>query len=143
MEVNYLLQRVEEYSGVVILASNLRQNIDEAFLRRIQVMVEFPAPNAEARLRILAGLFPPGVEAPAEAEMRELADRLKLAGGSLKNIVLDAAFRAFSEGQGSTTRVEIRHLVAAAGREYQKLGRPITRGEFGSDFYSYVQEYVL
>ncbi len=143
MEVNYLLQRVEEYAGVVILASNLRQNIDEAFLRRIHVIVEFPFPEASARLRILLGLFPQSLQSPAESELQLVSDRFKLAGGSLKNIVLDAAFRALSENGHHQPTVTLRHLVAGAAREYQKLGRPITRSEFGEDFFKWVEEDIL
>lgn len=141
MEVNYLLQRVEEYAGVVILASNLRQNIDDAFMRRIHVIVDFCFPEATARLRILKGLFPKGLGHPAEDDLQLISDRFKLAGGSLKNIVLDAAFRALNEnGHGPQPELTMRHLVLGAAREYQKLGKPITRSEFGDDFFKLVQE---
>ena len=141
MEVNYLLQRVEEYAGVVILASNLRQNIDDAFMRRIHVIVDFCFPEATARLRILKGLFPTGLGHPAEDDLQLISDRFKLAGGSLKNIVLDAAFRALNEnGHGPQPELTMRHLVLGAAREYQKLGKPITRSEFGDDFFKWVQE---
>ena len=141
MEVNYLLQRVEEYAGVVILASNLRQNIDEAFMRRIHVIVEFPFPEATARLRILSGLFPKGLAHPVDDDLQLISDRFKLAGGSLKNIVLDAAFRALSEnGHHPVPELTMRHLVLGAAREYQKLGKPITRGEFGQDFFEWVED---
>ena len=95
MEVNYLLQRMEEYSGVVILATNLRQNIDEAFLRRIQFQVEFPAPDAAARSRILERLIPTEVRPPAADDLSAFARRFELSGGNLKNIVVDAVFRAY------------------------------------------------
>jgi SpoVK/Ycf46/Vps4 family AAA+-type ATPase len=143
MEINYLLQRVEEYAGVVILATNLRQNIDEAFLRRIHVIVEFPAPDSAARLRILQGLFPPGIKRPGDAELSIVAEQFRISGGSLKNIVLDAAFRAFDEAGSGAPSIELRHLIVATGREYQKLGRPMTRSEFGDDLYPYLEQYVL
>jgi SpoVK/Ycf46/Vps4 family AAA+-type ATPase len=143
MEVNYLLQRVEEYAGVVILASNLRQNIDDAFMRRIHVIVEFPFPAADARFRILTGLFPPGLPRPADDELMLLTDRFKLAGGSLKNIVLDAAFRALTEKNGGPPTITSRHLAAGVAREYQKLGKPITRSEFGDDYFNFVDEDIL
>lgn len=143
MEINYLLQRVEEYAGVVILASNLRQNIDEAFLRRIHVIVEFPFPEATARFRILLGLFPESLQYPEESELQLLSDRFKLAGGSLKNIVLDAAFRGLSANGTHQPVLTLRQLVAGAAREYQKLGKPITRSEFGEDFFRWVEEDIL
>jgi AAA+ superfamily predicted ATPase len=143
MEIDYLLQRVEEFSGVVILASNLRQNIDEAFLRRIHVIVEFPFPDAGARLRILRGMFPGGVDHPPDEEMQALAERLRVSGGSIKNIVVDAAFRALAGTAAGAPAVTQRHLVISTAREYQKLGKPITRGEFGEEFYAWIEQDVL
>lgn len=143
MEINYLLQRVEEYSGVVILTSNLRQNIDEAFLRRIQVIVEFPFPDDEARFHILSSLFPSAIQSPPDEELRALAERFKLAGGSLKNIVIDAAFRALADSMSEKPAITLRHLVIAMAREFQKLGKPITKGAFGIEFYAWVEEDIL
>lgn len=139
MEVNFLLQRVEEYPGVVVLASNLRQNIDEAFTRRIATIVEFPFPDAAARAQILRGLFPDGVERPGDDDLARLAERFRLSGGSARNVVVDAAFRAVAED----APIGLRHLVIGIAREYQKLGKPITRGEFGEEFYALVEEDVL
>ena len=142
MEVNYLLQRVEEYSGVVILATNLRQNIDEAFLRRIQFQVEFPAPDAAARSRILERLIPTDVRPPAADDLSAFARRFELSGGNLKNIVVDAVFRAYVDSPDEIV-LRLDHLVAATAREYQKLGRPITRSEFGTEFFDLVQQELL
>jgi AAA+ superfamily predicted ATPase len=141
-EVNYLLQRIEEYAGVVILASNLRQNIDEAFLRRISAMVEFPAPDEAARVLIWRGMFPPGLGRPSDEEIQSLAARVKLPGGSVRNIVLDATFRAVKDSADKPL-VTLRHLVLATGREYQKLGRPITRSELGEAFFKWIEEEIL
>jgi AAA+ superfamily predicted ATPase len=142
LEVNFLLQRIEEYSGVVILATNLSQNMDEAFVRRIHVMVEFPAPDAEARFRIWRGMFPAGMELPPDDELRGLASQVRLPGGSIRNIVVDAAFRALA-GSSGECKIELRHLVLATAREYQKLGKPITKGEFGETFYPWIAEHIL
>jgi hypothetical protein len=145
IEVNYLLQRVEEYAGVVILATNLRQNIDEAFLRRVHVVVEFPFPEADARHQIWLGMFPAGVNHPGETEIGVLAERFRLAGGSIRNIVVDAAFRALAEAhqRHQPAEISLRHLVLGTAREYQKLGKPLTKGEFGEDFYKWVKESIL
>ena len=143
IEVNFLLQRVEDYAGVVVLATNLRQNIDEAFLRRIHAIVEFPFPDADARLAILAGMLPP-VERMARPDgdrLRELAERFQLAGGSIRNVVIDAAFRAVDGG--CPPEITMRHLAVAIAREYQKLGKPVTRGEFGAELYEWVEREVL
>lgn len=147
LEVNFLLQRIEDYTGTVILATNFRDNIDEAFLRRIQVLIQFPIPDAASRLRILQGMFPVAragepevLIPPPDRDQQDVADRFELTGGSLKNVTLDAVFRAVSEQQAALRRqqpVAIRgnHLVLGVAREYQKLNKPITRGEFGGNWF--------
>jgi SpoVK/Ycf46/Vps4 family AAA+-type ATPase len=138
IEVNHLLQRIEEFSGPVILASNLSQNIDDAFLRRIHVIVDFPFPDAEARLGIWRRVFPPGLTRPDDDQLAELAQRFALPGGSIRNIALDATFGAVAEDNGAPPAVTLRHLVKATAREYEKLRKPISRGEFG-DLYPWVE----
>lgn len=141
LEVNYLLQAVERHPGVVILATNFRHNIDEAFLRRIHVIVDFPTPDAGSRRRIWAGLLPAqGHHVVTEAEVNELADRFDLTGGNIRNVVVDACFRAM---QAPGRLLTARHLVAGVVREYQKLVRPITLGEFGQQFYEWATWDVL
>jgi AAA+ superfamily predicted ATPase len=139
IEVNHLLQQIEAYSGPVILASNLSQNIDPAFLRRIHVIVDFPFPDAASRLAIWRGMFPPAIERPPDDELRELADRFSLPGGSIRNIVVDAAFRSLADNGHAAPRVTLSHLAIATAREHQKLGKPITKAEFGEDFHSWAQ----
>ena len=140
MEVNYLLQRIEEFSGVVILATNLRQNIDDAFLRRIHAFVEFPLPSPECRHAIWEKLTPPKDQRSFnDEELASLANRFELAGGNIRNIVLDAMFRARAEKQ----KLSLRNIAASLAREYQKLGRPITNSEFGDDFYAWIVEDIL
>ncbi len=146
MEVNYLLQRVEEYDGTVILASNLKQNIDEAFRRRIQVLVDFPFPDEEARLHIYKGMFPNNIIHPTDEELDKLARQFKLSGGSIKNVVVDAIFRAVASKnqlRDCEVRVKTGHLVLAIAREYQKLGKPLTKGEFGQEFYRLLERTIL
>jgi AAA+ superfamily predicted ATPase len=142
-EVNYLLQRIEDYVGVVILASNLRQNIDEAFLRRISAMVEFPAPNESARVQIWRGMFPAGLKGPSDEELELLASRIKVPGGSIRNIVVDAAFRATAAAGQDQPVVTLHHLVLASAREFQKLGKPLTKTEFGDEFYRWIEKEIL
>ncbi|MBK9749007.1 MAG: ATP-binding protein [Chloroflexi bacterium] len=222
LEVNYLLQRVEQYSGVVILASNLRQNIDDAFARRIHVQIDFPfpddahrviiweqilaerdtdqpdvrfpdaeyyarcTPEGSAALRtqvrawvedkwrfldqaaleakfqeklvdisrerichlldpVLAALTPEERAALLHDETLLLARRFQLAGGNIKNVVVDAAIRALEEREKSRgeLRLRLRHLIAGVTREYQKLGKPITPGDFGEPFYEWAVEDIL
>lgn len=222
LEVNYLLQRVEQYSGVVILTSNLRQNIDEAFLRRIHASIDFPFPDAERRHEIwrralhlhdssgqmlrfpdvqyhvltnpiwrdelaqrlrdslaseqssvdtaeigaqvaemllkltrddirrlldpvIATLNADAFNDLLEQEVHALAVRFRLTGGNIKNIAVEAAVRALHESKvkDCPLRLLLRHIIAATAREYQKLGKPVTRGEFGEPFYDWVLEDVM
>lgn len=125
-EVNYLLQRVEEYEGIVILASNFKKNIDEAFMRRINYALEFPAPDEECRKIIWENSFPK--ETPLGENIDyEFLGKFKITGGNIKNIVVSAAFLAASDDGG----VQMRHLVRAAKREFQKMGKLCTQSEFG------------
>ncbi len=122
IEIGYLLQKMEEYEGVAILATNLRQNIDEAFLRRLHAIVEFPFPDEADRRRIWEVTFPAGAPLADDVDLARLAREVKLAGGNLKNIALAAAFYAAAE-TGRAGRITMGHIARAARREYQKLGR--------------------
>jgi AAA+ superfamily predicted ATPase len=119
IETSYLLQRMEEYAGLVVLASNLRQNMDAAFLRRIRFLVDFPFPDAASRLRIWQTHFPPEAPIGGEVEWELLAERIQVAGGHIKNIVLNAAF--FAAADGGVIGME--HLLQGTRREYEKIGK--------------------
>src|SRR6185369_614729 len=94
IEVSYLLQRIEEYEGMVILATNLRNNIDDAFVRRIHFMIELPFPSAVDRRRIWEGIWPAGMPRSADLDLEFMARRFEFPGGNIKNIALAAAFLA-------------------------------------------------
>ncbi len=119
IEISYLLQKMEEYGGIAILATNLRQHLDEAFVRRLQVAVEFPFPDETHRRRIWESIFPAETPRGADVDVDRLAREIKLAGGNIKNIALAAAFYAAADDGV----VGMPHLARAARREYQKLGR--------------------
>ena len=125
IEISYLLQKMEEYLGISVLATNLRQNIDDAFVRRLQAIVEFPFPDEEYRRRIWQSVFPK--EAPLGDDVRFdlLAHEVRLAGGNIKNMALAAAFYAAANGG----QVHLSHLLHAAYREHQKLARSWNPGE--------------
>ena len=125
IEVGYLLQKMEEYEGVAILATNLSQHIDEAFLRRMHFVVEFPFPDEEYRKRIWQVVFPREAPLAADVNFELLAREIKLAGANIKNIALASAFYAASNGH----RIQMPHLWRAARREHQKLGRTWNRDE--------------
>ncbi|MCA1577384.1 MAG: ATP-binding protein [Acidobacteria bacterium] len=127
IEVNYLLQRVEQYEGVVILATNLQQNLDDAFLRRMQEVLEFPFPDAALRESIWRGHFPKGAPTAADINFQFLAQNFKWPGGNIKNIVLSAAFLAAQESKP----IGMSHLILATRAEYQKEGRLAIKTDFG------------
>ncbi len=119
IEVAYLLQRMETYSGAVILATNLRHNLDDAFLRRLDVAVDFPFPEPEDRLRIWTRALPDRAPVADDVDLAFLAERFKLSGGGIRNASLAAAFLA-AEDAGV---IGMPHLVRAVAQEYAKLGR--------------------
>jgi hypothetical protein len=119
LEVSYLLQRMESYrGGLAILTSNLGDNIDDAFTRRLRFIVEFPFPDAAQRAAIWRGVFPG--QAPVGVLDAHKLSRLNIAGGHIRSIAVNAAFRA-AEG---SARIEMEHVIWAARVEYAKLGRP-------------------
>ncbi len=128
IETAYLLQRIESYSGPVILATNLKLNLDEAFLRRLDFAIDFPFPDEPERLLIWRGAFPPAAPLGGDVDYDFLARQFRLAGGNIRNIALAAAFMAASDG----CAVGMSHLMAATRREYQKLGRMIAEVDFGA-----------
>jgi AAA+ superfamily predicted ATPase len=125
IEVAYLLQRLESYDGLVVLATNLQRNIDQAFLRRLSVAVEFPLPDEPQRHAIWARSFPPWAPA-ADLDVDFLARQFKLPGGAIRNAALTAAFLA-AEAGGEIT---MERVVIGLKREFQKLGRLRTEAEF-------------
>jgi SpoVK/Ycf46/Vps4 family AAA+-type ATPase len=129
IEVNYLLQRMEDYRGLAILCTNRRSALDRAFLRRLRFLVEFPFPDWHHRLLIWQKVFPR--RAPvASLDLHALAG-LEIPGGNIRNIALNAAFLA--AGQGTEIRME--HVLHAARREYTKIDKLPSEAEF-SPFYA-------
>ena len=127
IETAYLLQRLEEYPGLVILATNLKMNLDDAFLRRLHFVVDFPMPEEAERLRILEGCIPAALPVGGDLDLGFVAKQFKVSGGNIRNIVLAAAFLAASDGSS----LSMKHLMWATRREYQKMGRMVTEAEFG------------
>jgi hypothetical protein len=126
IEVAYLLQRLERYEGLVLMATNLATNIDPAFLRRIHVHVDFPMPEEPERRRIWERSLPPG--APQDnLDLDVLAKLFKLSGGSIRNATLTAGFLAADAG----TAIDMVAIVEAVQREMRKLGRLLTPADIG------------
>ncbi|MEW2251570.1 ATP-binding protein [Streptomyces sp. NPDC006975] len=127
IESAYLLQRMESFDGIAVLTTNLRANLDEAFTRRLDVVADFPVPDAGQRLalweRCLGGRLPRA----ADLDLAFCADRFELAGGSIRACAVTAAYFAAESGAPLTMHT----LVTAIAQEYRKLGRLVLEGEFG------------
>jgi len=124
IEIDYLLQRMEQYRGLAILATNRRSALDRAFLRRLRFVVDFPFPDLESRRRIWEIVFPPQMPR-ADLDLDALA-RLQVTGGNIRNIALNAAFLAAAAG----VPVAMEHLHVAARREYAKIEKRVSDTEF-------------
>jgi SpoVK/Ycf46/Vps4 family AAA+-type ATPase len=123
IEVSYLLQRIEQYTGVAVLTSNIKSALDHAFARRLSVIVDFPLPSAAERAEIWRRSLPSS--APTrDLDPTQLA-RLSVSGGSIRNIALAAAFTAAAAGEP----IGPRHVIEAARGEYEKLGRQLSDAE--------------
>jgi ATP-dependent 26S proteasome regulatory subunit len=133
IEINYLLQRMEDYRGLAILATNRKSLLDQAFLRRLRFLVDFPFPTAADRVRIWRGAFPH--KASLGALDFDCLGRMEIAGGNICNIALNAAFLAASAG-GS---INMEHVLTAARREYSKIDKMVLESEFGR-YYSMVHQ---
>ncbi|MFO7680527.1 MAG: ATP-binding protein, partial [Chloroflexota bacterium] len=119
IEISYLLQRMESYDGVTILATNLRNNLDDAFMRRLQFALDFPFPKVADRLHIWQTLFPSTVPRDPDLDLALMAERFEIPGGNIRNIIVTAAYLAASNGQVVT----MAHLMHGTHRELQKMGR--------------------
>jgi SpoVK/Ycf46/Vps4 family AAA+-type ATPase len=125
IEVSYLLQKMEQHEGITILTSNLRGNIDEAFLRRLAFTVHFPFPDEQTRLEIWKNIWPPETRLDADVDLAALAERFRLSGGNIRNVALAASFLAAAESRP----VGMCDLLRATRREYAKVGKTLTAAE--------------
>jgi SpoVK/Ycf46/Vps4 family AAA+-type ATPase len=123
IEVGYLLQRMEAYQGLAVLTTNLKASLDRAFQRRLRFTVNFPFPDAAQREAIWTRIFP--ARTPTRGLDPKRLAQLNVAGGSIRNIAVNAAFLAAELGRP----VEMSHLLQAARLETQKIERPLSEGE--------------
>ena len=127
IEISYLLQKMETFEGVAILATNLRKNMDDAFVRRLAFTIHFPFPEAAHRRRIWQGIWPDATPVSADVDLDFMARQFRLAGGNIKNIALAAAFLAADDGR----RVTMPHLIRATRQEFHKMGKACVKTDFG------------
>ena len=132
IEINYLLQRMEEYRGMAILATNMKSQMDQAFMRRLRFNVDFPIPDASHRRSIWQKVFPK--QADVSKLDYDFLARLEITGGNIRNIAVNAAFLAASEGEP----IQMHHILRATRQEYNKIDKLILASEFG-DYYAQVK----
>ena len=128
LEVSYLLERMERFKGLAILATNRKKDLDEAFMRRLRFVIDFPMPGLDERLRIWKAVIPAAVDASA-LDLPFLADRFQLTGGHIRAIVFHACLQSAS--RGGERRLDMPLVLRAVRRELDKLGRAISLEQFG------------
>jgi SpoVK/Ycf46/Vps4 family AAA+-type ATPase len=130
IEVNYLLQKMEEYEGITILASNFPKNFDDAFTRRLRFIVGFPFPEEVYRHRMWKTMFPSDAPLGKDIDFEFLGRKLKITGGNIKNIALNAAFLAAA----NAGVIGMKHIIRSTKREFQKMGRLCVKADFEQYF---------
>jgi SpoVK/Ycf46/Vps4 family AAA+-type ATPase len=135
LEISFLLQRIEMYEGVVIMATNLLENVDEAFRRRIQYIVEFQIPTQNQRERILLNLLGGKLQTSEELDTKFISN-FEIVGGEIKNIVLDSIFSAL----GNDDLLNNKYLILSTYRELEKQGKNPRMKDFGKYSY-YIEEH--
>jgi len=130
VEVAYLLQRMERFEGLAVLTTNLRSNLDDAFARRLDAIVDYPLPDEDDRLRLWTLHLPPSVPRSDDVDLAFLAGAFRVSGGNIRNICLTAAYLAADLSRP----VAMVDLIRGTEREYRKLGHLCGEGEFGPYF---------
>jgi hypothetical protein len=120
LETAYLLSRLERFDGLAALSTNLRQNIDSAFLRRLDFIIEYEAPDQAQRLALWECHLPPSAPRAADLDLAEIAAQVPLVGGLIRNAATTAAFMAAAEDRP----IERAHVLSALRREHDKIGKP-------------------
>jgi SpoVK/Ycf46/Vps4 family AAA+-type ATPase len=128
MEVSHLLSRIELHDGPVILTTNLRKELDQAFVRRFHIVVDFPRPDAAARSALWRRLLPPRAALAPDLDCKELGEAANLSGGSIRNAALHAAYLAADRGRP----IGKREAALAVWRELNKENRQVARSELGA-----------
>ncbi|MEO8881541.1 MAG: ATP-binding protein [Gemmatimonadaceae bacterium] len=130
VEISYLLERMERFKGLAILATNRRKDIDEAFLRRLRYIVEFPMPGVCERRSLWARMMPAAIDS-SDVDIDFLARQFPLAGGHIRSIIMNACLQSAGGARAKEKRLTMSRVVVAVHREYEKLGRSVTVEQFG------------
>jgi SpoVK/Ycf46/Vps4 family AAA+-type ATPase len=121
-QVSYLLQRIEDFDGLVILATNLKSNIDEAFMRRFQSSINFPMPTSEERLKIWSNGFSKSVELDKSIDLTEIAAKYELSGGAIINVIQHCSLRSLAR---ESNLITLNDIIEGIKREYHKNRRTL------------------
>ena len=135
LEVSYLLERMERFKGLAILATNRKKDLDEAFLRRLRYIIDFPLPEVKERERIWRQVIPEHADS-SELDFAFLADRFPLAGGNIRSIVFNACLQCAESGQAAPDDAKrsltMKQIVVALKREYDKVNRKLPPQQYGA-----------
>jgi SpoVK/Ycf46/Vps4 family AAA+-type ATPase len=140
LEVSYLLERMERFKGLAILATNRRGDLDDAFLRRLRYIVDFPVPDAAERRRIWASAIPSTVDT-SSLDLDFLARQFQLTGGNIRSAVLNACLQAAARTSATPTgrrtrtarpALRMEDVVVAVKREHDKFQRAVGPAQFGA-----------
>jgi AAA+ superfamily predicted ATPase len=129
IEISYLLQKLETYQGLAVLTTNMLENVDEAFIRRLAFKVHFPLPEAAERRAIWERIWPPEMPRDDDVDLDALAAGFRLSGGNIKNVALASAYVAAAEG----SPVAMRHVLHGVRRELAKIGKAVFEGELAHE----------
>ncbi|MGL4791078.1 MAG: ATP-binding protein, partial [Anaerotignaceae bacterium] len=127
VEVAFLLQKVEEYQGISVMATNYLKNIDQAFIRRINYIIHFPFPQEEERTKIWKNVFPANMPMGKDIDYEYLGRQFELAGGSIKNTAVSAAFMAARDN----TACSMKHILLSLIHELGKQDKVMLKTDFG------------
>jgi hypothetical protein len=128
LEISYLLDRMERFKGLAVLATNRKKDLDEAFLRRLRYVIDFPLPGVEQRRRIWEQSIPAGVDA-SQVDLAFLASRFSMAGGHIRSVVFNACLQ--SAGRNGRPALRMEEVLVALKRELDKINRPVALDLFG------------
>lgn len=136
LEISYLLERMERFKGLAILATNRKKDLDEAFLRRLRYIIDFPIPGIEQRKRIWRQVIPANADS-SELDFDFLAKQFPLAGGNIRSIVFNACLQAAADGPGAASKKQrvltMKSVLVALRREHDKMNRSLSAGQL-SDY---------
>ena len=120
IEVSYLLDRMEEYKGIAILATNHKSNIDETFFRRINFIIEFPMPDADLRQRIWESSISPKAKWAKQVDLKSISEKYELSGGAIVNIIQYASLQSISK---NSTTISKSDIIEGIKQEFEKEGK--------------------